>query len=1142
MPKVSVIIPCYNLGQYLEEAVDSVLNQTYQDFEIIIVNDGSTDEFTVNLLKNYQKPKTTLLNTKNQGLPSARNYGIEHSSGEYVCCLDADDKFHPKYLEKTLQKLVKDKKKEFGFVTTWVELFGNENRIWETGNYNPEQLSFENIIHVASLFRRICWDKVNGYAKNLVGYQDWNFWLSIISEGFKWICIKEPLFYYRIRKNSMVSGSNKKRNILFKRIITNNIKFYNKNVKEILSCLREKWLVVSEMYNNSKSILINTEFQLNDINIKLLDTEKQLKEAWYDSKNNWENAKHAWSIVDQTNQKLSITESLIKGKELNILSLQSQLEISKQQFNNNELLLKDTSGKLLKIEEELNNYKEKLINTEQQLKEAWQDSKSNWENAKLAWGINERTNQKFFEVNNNLDILKQDLLILKEEFNREKIKNDSLEDKNNQITKKLQETEGELSITKQKLQETESELRKIITSKSYQFIVLFKESRLSKKKFLLLPFRIIWFFVPQIIKKRFNKSKNFKNIIYFLKEFPVFKNSPNITVLMPVYNAEKYLKEAIESILCQTCSNFELLIINDGSTDSSKSIINSYYDYRIRLINNKKNIGITKSLNKGLKLAKGKFIARMDADDVAYPTRLERQYNYMVENKIDFLGSYFHAFNELNTINYIGESPQYHSSLLYHFCFRNCLVHSSMMFIKKAVINIGGYDMNAKHVEDYNLWCDAIKKYRFGVIPEALQKYRFNDESISINHSDFQNYNAYKITKRFLLFIAPECENDIIDTTLDLIYYSSTFEINEIKKKKALELLTYIEEKINKNIPEIEKQKISFIKGYLSENINNSSIEKIGNYYNKVRQELLEYSKNSCQNNKKNNRKDITIVILSFNRIQMTEMCIKSIIENFDNNSKILVIDNASSDATILRLKELEKSYKNINFIYLDENLGGGGGRVESLKYITTKYVLFLDNDIEVMPNSIENMYDFIENNPDCTVVSGKLVFPNGLIQLFGLEYSIDNSILRYHFPDAGKKFNDNSLIKEKIGNWINVGSTIYRTDILKKYPFDNSIGKYFYEDIEWCINNRDKSFKYYFLGDSIFIHNHEMFGIDKDIDYLKVKQNVNKRIIYAIYLFFNKHHLFLQEIFSYLPECNGKEKNEVEKIIIKRISYDESK
>src|SRR4030066_1926561 len=131
MPRVSVIMPCYNLGQYLNEAVESVLSQTFQDFEIIIVNDGSTDEFTNKLLANYNKPKTRVLTTDNEGLPSARNNGIKISSGEYICCLDADDKYHPEFLEKTVPVLMNDMAHEYGFVTTWAQFFGNQNYIWK---------------------------------------------------------------------------------------------------------------------------------------------------------------------------------------------------------------------------------------------------------------------------------------------------------------------------------------------------------------------------------------------------------------------------------------------------------------------------------------------------------------------------------------------------------------------------------------------------------------------------------------------------------------------------------------------------------------------------------------------------------------------------------------------------------------------------------------------------------------------------------------------------------------------------------------------------------------------------------------------------------------------------------------------------
>lgn len=234
MPKVSVIIPCYNLGEYLEEAVESVLNQTYQDFEIIIVNDGSTDEFTNQLLKNAMWAKTTIYHTLNQGLPATRNYGIERSSGEYICCLDSDDKYHPEFLEKTVKVLDDDINNEYGFVTTWVQLFGNKNDIWFTTEYNIIDLLFQNNIHVASLFKKKNWEEVYGYSINLTGYQDWDFWLKIVGKGYKWHVFKECLFNYRVRDNSMINNSDQKRDLLYSQIIENNLELFENNVKLLI--------------------------------------------------------------------------------------------------------------------------------------------------------------------------------------------------------------------------------------------------------------------------------------------------------------------------------------------------------------------------------------------------------------------------------------------------------------------------------------------------------------------------------------------------------------------------------------------------------------------------------------------------------------------------------------------------------------------------------------------------------------------------------------------------------------------------------------------------------------------------------------------------------------------------------------------
>ena len=300
MPKVSVIIPCYNLGQYLNEAVDSVLAQTFQDFEIIIVNDGSTDEFTNTLLADYKRPKTRVLTTSNQGLPSARNNGIKISAGDYICCLDADDKYHPEFLEKTVVVLDEDIAHKYGFVTTWIQAFGEESTIWETLDFNPFKLATGNLVHVASLFRKECWEKKGGYSTNLSGYQDWDFWISIVAMGYKWVSIKEPLFYYRVRSHSMIKESDNERVTLYRQIIRNNIDFYSINFEPILASFMEEHGQLNKLYQE-----LNVSYQkLNQYHQALYQSHQELNQSYQKISQYYREMNQSYQELNQSYQKL----------------------------------------------------------------------------------------------------------------------------------------------------------------------------------------------------------------------------------------------------------------------------------------------------------------------------------------------------------------------------------------------------------------------------------------------------------------------------------------------------------------------------------------------------------------------------------------------------------------------------------------------------------------------------------------------------------------------------------------------------------------------------------------------------------------------------------------------------------------------
>jgi glycosyltransferase involved in cell wall biosynthesis len=138
-PTVSVVIPCYNLGAYVNEAVQSVLDQTYGDFEIILIDDGSTDPVTRNLFTSYVRPKTRILRTDNQGLARTRNLGIREAAGRYVSCLDADDLFEPAFLERTVAML--DSDPSAAFASCWLTAFGDSSFLW-----NPATCDFPHLL------------------------------------------------------------------------------------------------------------------------------------------------------------------------------------------------------------------------------------------------------------------------------------------------------------------------------------------------------------------------------------------------------------------------------------------------------------------------------------------------------------------------------------------------------------------------------------------------------------------------------------------------------------------------------------------------------------------------------------------------------------------------------------------------------------------------------------------------------------------------------------------------------------------------------------------------------------------------------------------------------------------------------------
>ncbi|NOK60600.1 MAG: hypothetical protein GFH27_549297n199 [Chloroflexi bacterium AL-W] len=225
-PHVSIIVPCYNHGQYLPEAISSVVVQTYCNWEIIIVDDGSTDDsvhIAEQLLQTYDNFPICLLSHPNQGLGPTRNAGIRIARGTYILPLDADDLIKPTMLEQTVVVLEEDS--HLGVVYTSVQMFGAETNTWSGGEYDIQKLRFDNQMNVTALFRKKAWEQVGGF-RDMSGMADWDFWLSLAEAGWYGKRVAQPLFCYRRANNSMLTTSHRKHLGLRAQIILNHPNMY----------------------------------------------------------------------------------------------------------------------------------------------------------------------------------------------------------------------------------------------------------------------------------------------------------------------------------------------------------------------------------------------------------------------------------------------------------------------------------------------------------------------------------------------------------------------------------------------------------------------------------------------------------------------------------------------------------------------------------------------------------------------------------------------------------------------------------------------------------------------------------------------------------------------------------------------------
>ena len=238
---------------------------------------------------------------------------------------------------------------------------------------------------------------------------------------------------------------------------------------------------------------------------------------------------------------------------------------------------------------------------------------------------------------------------------------------------------------------------------------------------------------------------------------------PVVSVVMPIYNSAKFLALAIDSILAQSFPDFELLIIDDASTDNGADIINCYQDLRIRYVKNEKNVGVAASRNCGIKLARGEFIAQMDQDDIARPNRLALQVSFLRANpEIGLCGG--QIIKMMGNSRHLVQYPCDHDEICVTLLFHSCFAHPTVMARRKILIEHNlFYDEGFRNLEDYELWTRLVEKTRTSNLPNVLLDYRCHQHQLSGESSDLVYSLRRRLHRRVISrFIQSPSEEELL--------------------------------------------------------------------------------------------------------------------------------------------------------------------------------------------------------------------------------------------------------------------------------------------------------------------------------------------------------------------------------------------
>lgn len=823
-PLLSVVIPCYNQSAYLEEAVQSVEALPVELYELILVNDGSTDPQALETLARMEQKGYRVIHQSNQGLPVARNTGMAAARAPYILPLDDDNRIHPDLAIRSVALL--EANPDIGVVYSDCYLFGDRDEIRRTGAFSLERLLVGNYIDACAVFRKSVWEQVGGYDVYLAhkGYEDWEFWLNTAAHNWKFQYIAEPLFYYRVRPHSMLSALTdpERRREVVRYIAAKHSALYAAHIAEAFGGLHAvvaHWEASFERQSAELREKAGQELQVHkDILDKALKEELQKLHAHYEVERK--------KVEDHF---LQAREKMEADQKVHIQNLERAAEEQRKALEAH-------------FREETQKLHEEQHQREVELHDRMMAER------RLALAALEQ----------KIEALQQDQQIQKTYIQH--------------LTTLVQQYED-------RIKGMEGTRTWKLRRQYYKFRSIFKTS--GRKRRWRIPglgfIKKLFFFTfgkGKIITRRLFK-KIFRALYIWLEEFPVriipvhemnmsmqmgggdiyhqwmarnfpreaefrqykkeadqFAVKPLVSIILPVYNPPvQFFRQTLNSVIGQIYENWELCIADDASTDKEvKAIIEEYAkkDFRIKVVYRDENGHISRASNSALELATGEFSLLLDHDDL-----LTQDCIYHVVKLLNAEPETDLVYSDEDKIDENGQHTMPHFKPKWcpdNFLSRNYFGH--VVVCRTSLLReIGGFRVGFEGSQDYDMLLRFTEKtQRIAHIPRVLYHWRIHSASAARSEdakpyayhaaqkalteslmrrgeeaavgflAGFRGYSIrYKLQRpgKVSIIIPTKDNADVVQTCIDSIYARSTwkdFEVivisNNSTEKKLFELLT----------------------------------------------------------------------------------------------------------------------------------------------------------------------------------------------------------------------------------------------------------------------------------------------------------------------------------------------------------------